>query len=161
MSNEWIWLGSQRNGLALINKNNNTNLFFSEKNGLSNNFIADVVIDSSDTGWVSTNIGINSVNPSNQLVRTFNKDMLLNDNEYISDSSLLTSSDTIFFGGVNGFHTFIPQEVYQIKQFPLTPTISNVFIANKQVPVRSNIQPKTLENQYFFCLLYTSPSPRD
>ena len=149
VSNEWIWLGSQRNGLALINKNNNTNLFFNEKNGLSNNFIADVVIDSSDTGWVSTNIGINSVNPSNQLVRTFNKDMLLSDNEYISDSSLLTSSDTIFFGGVNGFHTFIPQEVYQIKQFPLTPTISNVFIANKQVPVGSNIQPKTLENQYF------------
>ena len=149
VSNEWIWLGSHRNGLALINRSNSKNLFFNEKNGLSNNFIADIVIDSSGTGWVSTNIGINSVNPTNQLVRTFNKDMLLSDNEYISDSSLLTSSDTIFFGGVNGFHTFIPQEVSDIKQLTKTPSISNIFIANKQVPVRNNIQLGALDKDFY------------
>jgi diguanylate cyclase (GGDEF)-like protein/PAS domain S-box-containing protein len=149
VSNEWIWLGSQRNGLALINRSNSKSLFFNEKNGLSNNFIADIVIDSSGTGWLSTNIGINSVNPTNQLIRTFNKDMLLSDNEYISDSSLLTSRDTIFFGGVNGFHTFIPQEVSQIKQLIVTPSISNIFIANKQVPVGKNIPPNVLGKDFF------------
>ncbi|ARD43556.1 EAL domain-containing protein [Colwellia sp. PAMC 21821] len=149
VSNEWIWLGSHRNGLALINKSNSKNLFFNEKNGLSNNFIADIVIDSSGTGWVSTNIGINSVHPTNQLVRTFNKDMLLNDNEYISDSSLLTSSDTIFFGGINGFHTFIPQEVSNIKQLTITPSISNIFIANKQVAVKNDIQLGALDKDFY------------
>ena len=63
--------------------------------------------------------------------------MLISDNEYISDSSLLTSSDTIFFGGINGFHTFIPQEISQIKQKIPTPIISNILIANKEVPVES------------------------
>ncbi|MBA6417811.1 hypothetical protein H4J50_17570 [Colwellia sp. 6M3] len=126
LSNKWIWLGSRHNGVALINKKDSTELYFNEKNGLSNNFIADIVIDSTEIGWLSTNIGINSIDPKSKLVKSFNKDMLISDNEYISDSSLLTSSDTIFFGGINGFHTFIPQEISQIKQKIPTPIISNI-----------------------------------
>ncbi|WP_206512337.1 EAL domain-containing protein [Colwellia sp. Arc7-635] len=140
LSNEWIWLGSRRNGIAIINKKSSESLLFSEKNGLSNNFIADIVIDSAGTGWLSTNIGINSVDPKNKLVKSYNKDMLLSDNEYISDSSILTSRDTIFFGGINGFHTFIPQEISQIRQVIPTPTISKILIANKEVPIISEIQ---------------------
>ncbi|MBA6294909.1 EAL domain-containing protein [Colwellia sp. MB02u-9] len=148
ISNEWIWLGSRRNGLAIINKKNSTELHFNEKNGLSNNFIADIVIDSIGTGWLSTNIGINSVDPKNKLVKSFNKDMLISDNEYISDSSILTSGETIFFGGINGFHTFIPQEVSQIRQRIPTPIISNILIANKEVPVASALQPNAIDKEF-------------
>ena len=149
LSNEWIWLGSQLNGLALINKKNNTNLLFNEKNGLSNNFIADIVIDSTGKGWLSTNIGINSVDPKNKIVKSYNKDMLLSDNEYISDSSLLTSADTIFFGGINGFHTFIPQEISRIGQLTPTPTISNILIANKEVPVASTLHSNIADKEFY------------
>ena len=149
MSNEWIWLGSQRDGIAIINKIDSATYFFNEKNGLSNNFIADIVIDSSGMGWLSTNIGINSVDPYKKIVNFYNKDMLLSDNEYISDSSLLASGDTIYFGGINGFHSFIPQEIYQINQQTNVPTISNIFIANKEVAVAKNSQ-STLKDQEFY-----------
>ncbi|ASP46673.1 EAL domain-containing protein [Cognaticolwellia beringensis] len=149
LSDEWIWLGSRRNGLAIINKKNDTNVFFNEKNGLSNNFIADIVIDSTGKGWLSTNIGINSVDPNSKLVKSYNKDMLLSDNEYISDSSLLTSDDTIFFGGINGFHTFIPQEIFRIGQQTPPPIISNILIANKEVPVASTLPSNTTEDLFY------------
>jgi diguanylate cyclase (GGDEF)-like protein/PAS domain S-box-containing protein len=149
LSNEWIWLGSQRNGIAIINRKNGTNFFFNEKNGLSNNFIADIVIDPAGMGWLSTNIGINSIDPYNKLVMSYNKDMLLSDNEYILDSSLVSSSDMIFFGGINGFHTFIPQEISRIGQLTPTPTISNILIANKAVPVATTLHSNITDKEFY------------
>lgn len=138
LSNEWVWLGSHRNGIAIINKIDGKNYFFNEKNGLSNNFIADILIDPVGKGWLSTNVGINSIDPKDKVVKSYNKDMLISDNEYILDSSIITSSDAIFFGGINGFHTFMPQGISQIKQLTSTPIISNILIANKYIPIITN-----------------------
>ncbi|MFT6248284.1 MAG: diguanylate cyclase (GGDEF)-like protein/PAS domain S-box-containing protein [Cognaticolwellia sp.] len=147
LSDEWVWLGSQGSGIAVINKKNSSNLFFNEKNGLSNNFISDIVIAPTGIGWLSTNVGINSVDPKNKIIKSYNKDMLLSDNEYILDSSIVTSRDMIFFGGINGFHSFIPQTISTIKQQTSKPIISNILVANKEVPVMN--------------LLTTSPSDKE
>ena len=149
LSKGWVWLGSRQNGLALINKKTNKQVFFNENAGLTNNFIADIVIDSAEIGWISTNRGINSVNPRSNVVKSYNKDMLISDNEYISDSALFASSDTVFFGGVNGFHRFIPSELSQISQLIKSPAITNILIANKEVPVIGSNHSSTAEPQFF------------
>ena len=135
LSKKWLWLGSEGSGITVIDRENGTNILFNEKNGLSNNFISDIVIDPTGLGWLSTNIGINSVDLKSNSIKSYNKDMLLSDNEYILDSSIITSKDMIFFGGINGFHSFIPQTISKIKQHTTAPIISNILVANKEVPV--------------------------
>lgn len=135
VSNNWIWLGTNGQGIVLINKLNNKMSLFNEKNGLSNNFIASIMIDKNESAWLSTNKGINSIVPATKKIKSFNQDLLISDNEFTSDSAIITSNGTIYFGGLNGFHTFTPTDIEQINQNFSFPHISKILIANQEVEV--------------------------
>lgn len=137
LSKDWIWLGSRGQGIALYNKKIKTVSIINESNHLSNNFIADIIVDNQQIAWVSTNRGVNAVNPNTKVVKAFNKDLLLDNNEFISDSAILTKNDTIYFGGINGFHSFIPKELLSIKQKLSAPYLTSILVANKELAVSS------------------------
>lgn len=137
VSSNWIWLGTNGQGIALINKSNQKVSIFNERNGLSNNFIASIIIDKYETVWVATNKGINSIVPDTKNIKFFNQDLLISDNEFTSNSAIITSNDTIYFGGLNGFHAFSSSDIKQIKQKFFSPYINNILIANQEVEVTS------------------------
>jgi diguanylate cyclase (GGDEF)-like protein/PAS domain S-box-containing protein len=135
LSKNWIWLGSRGGGIILINKRSQAITLINESNMLSNNFIADIVIDNAENAWISTNKGINAINPKTKEIKSFNSDLQLYDNEFISDSAIITKDQIIYFGGLNGFHAFSPQEILQISQSLPTPIITNILVANENIPV--------------------------
>ena len=135
ISKNWIWLGSRGEGITLINKKNNNATTLNENDMLSNNFIADIVVDSNENAWISTNKGITAIEPKTKRVRAFNLDLQLNNNEFISDSALITQNQIIFLGGLNGYHSFSPQEILRIKQELPKPIITNILVANKDIRV--------------------------
>ena len=138
LSKNWIWLGSRGEGIILINKHSQAITLMNENNMLSNNFIADIVIDNAENAWISTNQGINTINPREKSIKSFNTDLQLFDNEFISDSAIITKNQLIYFGGLNGFHSFSPQEILQISQSLSTPIITNILIANENIPITQN-----------------------
>ena len=138
ISKNWIWLGSRGQGITLLNRLDLTEFNISETTGLSNNFIAAIKLDNSENAWISTNKGISTINPTSKVVRTFNKTLKLYDNEFISDSALITKEQLVYFGGLNGYHAFSPQDILQLSQNLPTPYISNILVANKEVPVLKN-----------------------
>ncbi len=142
ISSNWIWLGSRGEGVLLINKKNNELIAFNEKSSLSNNFVADIVVDSNEFAWISTNKGITVIDPDTKLVKSFNLDLKLFDNEFISDSSLISQNQVIYFGGVNGFHAFSPQDLLRISQRLSKPVITNILIANKEITVSEVVSDK-------------------
>ena len=137
LSKHWVWLGSRGDGILLINKSSQAITALNENNMLSNNFIADIVIDNAENAWISTNKGINTINPSTKDIKSFNTDLQLYDNEFISDSAIITNNQIIYFGGLNGFQAFSPQEILQISQHLPKPIITNILVANKEIPVTS------------------------
>jgi len=147
ISKDWIWLGSRGEGLILIDKRTQALTVINEKNALSNNFIADIVIDNNENAWVSTNKGIDTVDPRNKKVKSFSTDFQLYDNEFISDGGLITKSQMIYFGGLNGFHVFSPQDILKITQILPTPIITNILVANKEIPVAKS-KTKAFSIQY-------------
>ena len=147
ISKDWIWLGSRGEGLILIEKRTQATTVINEKNALSNNFIADIVIDNSENAWVSTNKGVDTINPRNKKVKSFSTDFQLYDNEFISDGGLITKNQMIYFGGLNGFHVFSPQDILKITQKLPTPIITNILVANKDIPVAKS-KTKTFSIQY-------------
>ena len=82
-------MGSRGQGIALYNKKTKLTSIINESNHLSNNFIADIIIDNLENAWVSTNRGINVINPLTKSVKSFNKDLLIDTNEFISDSAII------------------------------------------------------------------------
>lgn len=138
ISRDWIWLGSRGQGIAIYNRSSKSLTLINENNQLSNNFIADIILDNQQVAWVSTNRGINLVDPNSNVVKSFNKDLLLDNNEFISDSAILTSNDTIYFGGINGYHSFVPHELQNIKQVLSAPYLTDILVANKELHISSS-----------------------
>lgn len=147
LSKNWIWFGSRGQGIALYNKKSKLTSIINESNHLSNNFIADIIIDNQENAWISTNRGVNTINPITKVVKSYNKDLLIDTNEFISDSAILTKNDTIFFGGINGFHSFVPSNLLNVKQSISSPYLTSILIANKEISIRSFASTK--KNKHF------------
>ncbi|MCJ8321832.1 MAG: PAS domain-containing protein, partial [Colwellia sp.] len=150
----WIWLGTQSQGITLINRNNDKISFFDESNKLNNNFIADILIDENENAWISTNKGISVIEPNSEKVKNFGRDFSITNNEFLVLSSLHTSNKTMFFGGTNGFYQFDPIEALQISQKIYKPVFTNAYIANKKVSIKNKNKNKnknfTLQKQVNF-----------
>ncbi|MDT0602760.1 EAL domain-containing protein [Thalassotalea castellviae] len=138
-----IALGSNSQGLLVIDLINKTSQLYNEENLLSNNFVADIVIDSKNNLWISTNRGISSIQSENKIVTAYDNDHMLDNNEYLFQSSLIDKQGIIYFGTNSGFHYFSPDELLNSKQVINKPILSNLLIANKKIKIEENKQSKT------------------
>jgi len=134
VSDTHIILGSNTQGALLINRKTNNSTLFNEANGLSNNFVSDIIVDGNNF-WIGTNKGVNLLNSQNNSIKSFYDDFYFESFEYVSQSSALDSNGNIFFGGTNGFHYFSTSDLENATQELPSPVLSNLLIANKKIKV--------------------------
>ncbi|MEN9448490.1 MAG: hypothetical protein RJA25_1780 [Bacteroidota bacterium] len=100
-----LWIGTGNNGLFLLNKEKfQIEDNYTEKNGLSNNFINGLLRDNSGKLWMSTNKGISVFNPKNRTFRNFDVNDGLQSNEFNNGAFYKTGNNELLFGGNNGFN---------------------------------------------------------
>ncbi len=103
-----IWVGTA-NGLNLYDAaKNNFHRFFE---GIKNPYICSIQEDSSANIWISTLGGLTMINPETK--RTVNFDIRdgLRSNEFNPRSVLMDDQGKLYFGGIKGVTTFIPEEL--------------------------------------------------
>lgn len=167
-----IWIGT---GLGLCVLNPETNQFksFTEDDGLPNSCIYDILTDDNGFFWVSTNNGITKFDPISvyesdyekrkTLFRNFSRQDGLQSNEFNDGAAFKSRDGELFFGGINGFNQFFPD---QIKDNPYVPSIviTNFKILDKPVPLSRLADRVVLnyaENVFSFefsALDFTNPS---
>ena len=133
---KWLMLGSESQGILLIEKSTGKSYVFNEKNGLNNNFIADIQVDNNQNYWFSTNKGITTLSPEDKSIRNFDSPFDLRNNEYLNGSSLLTSNGSAYFGGLKGFRYFNIADVQPAKHHFNSPILTRLLIANKPIEVK-------------------------
>ena len=106
-----IWLG--QTGLYLFNPKQKTFSVFTDKLGLSTEFIKAIEEDSQGNLWLSTSNGIMQLNPETLSAKKYNTSDGLQGLEFETNAFLKTQEGEIFFGGINGFNTFYPQNISQ------------------------------------------------
>lgn len=132
-SKEIIWMATNK-GLAQYNISTKTYKWFTEQNGLNNNFIYSIVPDEKNSLWLSTNGGISRFNITENKFYNYSLNDGLQGFEYNSNAFCKTSDGTIYFGGVNGFNYFNPSAIKeQVFDPPLQ--ITEIKINNKPVPL--------------------------
>lgn len=118
-----LWIGTSF-GLSCLpagSKDSGRFINYSESDGLLNNSIHGILSDGRSSLWMSTNNGLVHFNP---LVKTFTNyyDFYnLQGNEYSDGAYFLSDDGVMFFGGVNGFNYFRPED---IKARSFSPPIS-------------------------------------
>lgn len=128
-----IWIGTA-DGLNKFDRSTKTFVHYTVKHGLPNNVIYGILEDSRGHLWLSTNRGLAEFDPQTETSKNHTVRDGLQSNEFNDGAYYKSRSGEMFFGGVNGFNAFFPE---QIKANPHIPpvVITDFQIFNKSVPI--------------------------
>ena len=126
-----FWVATS-GGLALMDRDTGRFTTLTESDGLPDNMIYAVVPDESGRLWLSTNYGLATYDPDSKVIRSFYVNDGLQDWEFNSRAFFRTASGEIFFGGMRGMNSFIPEKLPKDKP-PPPVKITEFKINNKHV----------------------------
>lgn len=114
-----IWFGSFGKGFDKFDKYNQTFTHYAMNDGLPNEVVYSILPDDNGTLWLSTNKGISKFDVETE---TFvNYDLLdgLQSNEFNAGAYHKSRrTGEMFFGGVNGFNCFDPEDIQITQEIP-------------------------------------------
>ncbi|HEC44737.1 MAG TPA: hybrid sensor histidine kinase/response regulator [Bacteroides sp.] len=131
-----LWVGTEGKGLLLLNRHNYSFSSLTTKDGLPNNVVNAIIEDENSDLWISTNRGISRISYEESLgdeeteiiIRNFNESEGLQGLQFYPRCALKDKEGRIYFGGINGYNVFLPDE---ISYTSLTPSIVFTDFRNK------------------------------
>lgn len=137
---KYLWIGTAGGGLNRMDITNGSFLNYSEKDGLPNNTVYGLLSDKEGNLWLSTNHGISRFTLGTGLFVNFDVQNGLQSNEFNTGAYFKSSTGELFFGGINGFNRFFPEEI-KLPQYAPPIVISSFKELNgkeeNEVPVKS------------------------
>ncbi|MGM0466844.1 MAG: histidine kinase dimerization/phosphoacceptor domain -containing protein, partial [Acidobacteriota bacterium] len=117
-SKGWIWAGTYGGGLNKFNKRSGKFTHYKKEDGLPNNVVYGILEDGEGFLWLSTNRGIARFNPEKEIFRNFDVHDGLQSNEFNSGAYYKNTRGELFFGGINGFNVFYPENIHKGQYIP-------------------------------------------
>jgi len=106
-----LWIGTNGGGLNRFDKTTGKVTRYSTAQGLPNDVVYGVLSDAQGNLWMSTNKGLSRFTPSTGTFRNFDESYGLQSDQFNRYAYCKLSDGTLFFGGVNGFNYFKPEEL--------------------------------------------------
>jgi ligand-binding sensor domain-containing protein len=142
-----IWLGTGA-GLCRFNETTKSFTTFSEKNGLPNAQVGQLLVDDTDRIWMSTNKGISMLNESRTTFANYDPADGLQGWEFAGRIALKTHDGYLCYGGKNGFNIFHPDSL-RINEFKPPVILKRIMIFDEELKVDSSYADlKTLKLSY-------------
>ncbi len=106
-----LWFATEGGGICRYNPEKDDFLTIDESSGLPNNVAYGILDDKYGNIWVSTNRGITRINPETLEMKTYTKEDGLQSNQFNYKSSYKSRNGIFYFGGINGFNAFNPDNL--------------------------------------------------
>lgn len=115
-----IWFGTNGGGLCYYNEEDESFTDFDPQNKLlPNKVIYSIEEDNVGNFWISSNAGLLRINPTTKNnKKVFTQEDGLQSNQFNFKASLKTSSGELYFGGINGFNSFFPNDFKENNYLP-------------------------------------------
>jgi|GEM_PF-85702 len=133
-----IWLGTM-DGLNVYNPSTNVTKSFSEKEGLINNSTRSIMEDNQGRIWVSTSNGISRIDVSDQgesyrySFFNYNKFDGVIETEFLPRSVLKTSTNSLLWGGLDGFNELNLNQINRPAQALSVPLLTRLLLSGTEV----------------------------
>ncbi|HEX2934534.1 MAG TPA: two-component regulator propeller domain-containing protein [Bacteroidales bacterium] len=140
-----LWVGTS-NGIAMLNYKEMTFTTPEITKSLPSKVINGIEEDKNGNLWMSTNKGMVRYNPQTQALKCFDVKDGLQGNDFNCTSVFKNEvTGEMYFGGINGYNVFIPEE---IKDNPIKPNIlfTNLVISGKLVKPYDTINNRVILN---------------
>jgi signal transduction histidine kinase/ligand-binding sensor domain-containing protein/DNA-binding response OmpR family regulator len=107
---------------------------YTTEDGLPNNMVFGILEDEKQNLWLSTNRGLSRFDLKTKIFKNFSTADGLQSYEFKDHAYCKTASGAMYFGGINGFNEFFPNQVKKnLLEPPLVLTGFEIF--NKQVAI--------------------------
>ncbi len=132
-----LWAGTS-GGLNLFIPESGSFKRYGTKEGLSNEVIYGILEDESGKLWISTNVGINKFDPDTENFTWYSTEDGLQGNEFNTCGYYKGPSGKLYFGGVNGFNAFYPNDITENTFIP--PVVFTEFLLfNKPISINDTM----------------------
>ncbi|MBK6830916.1 MAG: response regulator [Flavobacteriales bacterium] len=128
----YLWIGTNGGGLNRFDKRTGTCTRLTEKDGLPNDVVYGILSDADGDLWMSTNKGISHYSPSSNTFRNFTASDGLQSDEFNRNAFCKLKDGRLFFGGVNGFNHFHPDELREDAR-PVDVRITDIKLMNRSI----------------------------
>ena len=146
-----LWIGTYGGGLNKLpstekNKKIPFISYFTKKDGLPSNELYGILQDQNHNLWISSNNGISKFNPDSEVFTNFNSNDGLQDSNYRKLAYYKGYDGIMYFGGINGFNGFNPNN---FKDNKIEPKIEIVDfkLFNKSISVGEEVLGKKILNK--------------
>jgi ligand-binding sensor domain-containing protein/signal transduction histidine kinase len=129
-----IWIGTWGNGLDRFDRDTQRFIHYTEKNGLPNNVIYGIEPDSDGNLWLSTNLGLSKFNSNTETFKNYDVRSGLQNNEFNVGAHTAGQNGKLYFGGVQGFNEFYPDQIQDNPNIP--PVVITSFAKFNQIVKR-------------------------
>ncbi|MEZ4825459.1 MAG: two-component regulator propeller domain-containing protein [Bacteroidia bacterium] len=113
-----LWVGTDGGGInRMIRKGEKISFQnYTRRNGLPDNVIYGMEEDTRGNLWISTNRGLSRFSPDQAgetftAFKNYDKNDGLQDNEFNNGAHFHASSGRLYFGGMNGYNSFLPDQI--------------------------------------------------
>ncbi|MEI6948158.1 two-component regulator propeller domain-containing protein [Paraflavisolibacter sp. H34] len=127
-----LWIGTFNGGLCMLDPQTSRFVNFSEKDGLPGTIVYEILEDQQGRIWVSTNQGISSFDARTQKFTQYTHHNGVQHNNFVRGAGLRTSDGELFFGGLEGFNYFKPEQLKENRNVS-TILLTELRVDNKPV----------------------------
>jgi signal transduction histidine kinase/ligand-binding sensor domain-containing protein len=113
-----IWLGGQSGGLYLFNPLTGNLTPFQDSDGVTAGMIFSILEDGQRNLWLSSQRGLSKFDPVSGVFTNYTHEDGLPGNEFNQGAFFQSPDGEMFFGGINGFLSFFPEDVVQNPYLP-------------------------------------------
>jgi len=106
-----FWVGTFGGGLNRMDPQTGRCTHYTVQHGLPNNVVYAILEDWTGKLWMSTNNGISRFDPDSGTFRNFTRNDGLQADEFNFNASCRGSDGSLYFGGINGFNTIVPDHI--------------------------------------------------
>lgn len=129
-----IWIGSYYGGLTRYDRTSNTFVTFTRKDGLPNDNVLGILDDERGNLWISTSNGLSRFDTGKRSFKNYTVADGLPGNEFISNTHYKDVSGEMFFGGVNGLVSFLPNAI-ETNDFAAPVVLTGLKLFNNPVRI--------------------------
>ncbi|MBS1530696.1 MAG: response regulator, partial [Bacteroidetes bacterium] len=124
-------------GLNLFDPKTKHFTIYKTKDGLPNDYVQAVLEDDKNNLWLSTNNGLSMFDPAKKVFKNYTTENGLQADEFKQGSALKSRTGALYFGGVNGFNSFFPDQITESRYNPKL-ALTRFELFNKDVQVKKN-----------------------
>jgi ligand-binding sensor domain-containing protein/signal transduction histidine kinase len=134
LGNNALYLGTWGGGLARYDRSSDRYRWYTEDDGMSNNYVKSMQSDEHGRIWIATEKGLVRYDPQTELFKTYTVEDGLQSNFFWSGSSCKGKDGMLYFGGTNGFNAFHPDSILDnLEASPVV--ITSMRVLDRPLPI--------------------------